>query len=69
MINTKSFFFWSGVGIVVIACSYLVIRWFVKNEQQQVAQQLKEEARKLAETPCREAGFHAIAKDYATGLV
>jgi len=66
--NTKAFIFWVGVGIVTLAGSYLVIRWFIKNEEKQIAEQQKKEAKKHAEKPCREAGFHAIAKDHAATM-
>jgi len=66
--NTKAFIFWVGVGIVTLAGSYLVIRWFIKNEEKQIAEQQKKEAKKHAETPRREAGFHAIAKDHAVTM-
>ena len=64
--NTKKFFFWSGIGIVVCVGSYLVIQFFKKVEENRFAEHQAREAKKLAETPRREAGFHAIAKDHAT---
>lgn len=64
--NAKAFFFWAGVGVVTLAVSYLIIRWFIKKEARQLAAQQISEAERLAAIPVREAGFHAIAKDYAT---
>ena len=66
--SAKAFVFWAGVGIVTLAGSYLVIRWFIKNEERQFAEQQNNEAKKRAETPLREAGFHAIAKDRAAAM-
>jgi hypothetical protein len=63
--NVKTFMFWSGVGIVTLAGSYLVIRGFIKNEEKQFAERQNHEAIKAAKIPRREAGFHAIAKDHA----
>lgn len=63
--SAKAFLFWTSVGIVTLAGSYLVIRFFIKNEEKQFAEQQNNEAKKRAETPPREAGFHAIAKDRA----
>jgi hypothetical protein len=63
--TAKSFMFWTGVGIATLAGSYLLIRWFIKNEEEQIAKQQRNEAKKSAEAPIREAGFHAIAKDHA----
>jgi len=63
--NVKSFVFWSGVGIVILTGSYLLIRCFIKREEEQRAEQLANEAKKFDSAPRREAGFHSIAKDHA----
>ena len=67
--SARAFVFWVSVGIVTLAGSYVVIRWFIKNEEKQFAEQQNNEAKKRAEIPCREAGFHAIAKDRAVVMV
>jgi hypothetical protein len=61
--NTKTFFFWSGVAVVALVGSWLVIRWLVKHEQREQAEQERQEAERLAAAPRREAGFHAILKE------
>jgi hypothetical protein len=65
--SAKTFFFWTGVGIVTLAGSFLLIRWIIKNEERQSAEQRKKEVQQYTATR-REAGFHAIAKDHANAM-
>lgn len=66
--SAKAFVFWAGVGIVTLAGSYIVIRWFIRNEERQIAERQKNEATKLEQAPRRETGFHAIVKDHVTEM-
>jgi hypothetical protein len=62
--NAKSFVFWSSVGIVTLSGAFLVIRWLIRCEEVQRAEQKASEAKNFVAPPRREVGFHAIAKDH-----
>lgn len=62
--NTKSFVFWSTVGIVILSGAFLAIRWLIRCEEVQRAEQKANEAKNFTPPPRREVGFHAIANDH-----
>lgn len=63
--NTKTFFFWSGVATVALVGAYIAIRWLMRCEQQENTEAEKKAAKRMEEAPRKEVGFHAIMQQEA----